>query len=251
MNWVLRIAAWLLALALLAAPVIAVNYGVIGADRWPLKKMRVMNDLKYVDARDLTKALKPYAEQGFFGVDLDEAQERVKQMPWVSNAQVRKKWPDTLEVTVTEDPPLALWGSDKLVSKSLKIFSKKGVRVPANLPQLDGNPLDVKRVVELYAVSSDLFSKIKVPLKSVQMDPRGSFSVDLANGTHVIAGRNDARARLTRFVSIYPQLISQNKALPRTVDLRYTNGFAMSWIATTNNAAAPAAVAATATKETP
>lgn len=248
MNWVLRITAWIIALALLAAPVIAVNYGLIGADRWPLNRMRVMNELKYVDARDLTKALKPYAKQGFFGVDLDDAQERVKQLPWVSNAQVRKKWPDSLEVTITEDPPLALWGEDKLVSQSLKIFSRKGVRVPANLPQLDGNPLDVKKVVDLYAVSRDLFAKIKVPIESVQMDPRGSFSVDLRNGTHVIAGRNEARARLTRFVSIYPQLVSQDKALPSTVDLRYTNGFAMSW--TASNAAAPAAVAADATKET-
>ena len=247
MNWVLRIAAWIVALALLAAPVIAVNYGLIGADRWPLNRMRVMNELKYVDPRDLTKALKPYAAQGFFGVELDEAQERVKMLPWVANAQVRKKWPDSLEVTVTEDPPLALWGSDKLVSESLKIFPRKGVRVPANLPQLDGNPLDVKKVVDLYVVSRDLFTKIKVPIKSVQMDPRGSFSVDLTNGTHVIAGRNEARARLTRFVSIYPQLVSQNKALPRTVDLRYTNGFAMSW--STSNAAAPTAVAANATKE--
>lgn len=249
MNWFLRISAWLLALALLAAPILAVNYGVIGADRWPLKRMRVMNDLKYVDAQALTRTLAPYAKQGFFGVNLEEAQDRVRQLPWVANAQVRKKWPDAVEVTITEDPPLALWGKDKLLSQSLKLFQRKGIKVPANLPQLDGNPLDVKKVVDLYNVSRGLFGTIKVPIQSVQMDARGSFSVDLRSGTHVIAGRNEARARLTRFVSIYPQLVSRNKALPRTVDLRYTNGFAMSWTAT--SPAGPAIAAAPVTKETP
>ena len=250
MNWAMRIAAWLLAIAVLAAPLLAVNYGIIGADRWPLKTMRVTRNVQYVDAAGLRKALAPYAKQGFFGVDLDEAQDRVRSLPWIANAQVRKKWPDTLEVTITEDPPLALWGKDKLVSKSLKIFQAKGIRVPKGLPQLDGNPLDVKKVVDLYTLSRELFNQIKVPIKSVQMDPRGSFSVDLANGTHVIAGRNEARARLTRFVSIYPQLVAQNKPLPRTVDLRYTNGFAMSWVA--SSATAPiGAPAAPAIKETP
>ena len=259
MNWLLRIVALILAVALLAAPIIAVKMGVIGADRWPIARMRVLNDLNYVDANQLRATLKPHAEMGFFGVDLDEAQDHVEKLPWVQRAEVRKKWPDVLEVSIVEDPPLAKWGTDKLLSKSLKLFPRKNLKFPAGLPQMDGNPLDVRKVVDLYNASSTLFSGIKVPIQSVQMNDRGSFSIDLANGTHVIAGRNEARARLARFVTIYPQLVRNSKSLPRTVDLRYTNGFAMSWMtaasskASTSSAtsATATASAATAVKETP
>ena len=229
MNWLLRIGALILAAALLAAPIVAVKMGVIGADRWPISRMRVLNDLHYVDAQQLRAALKPHATQGFFGIDLDAAQNRVETLPWVQRAEVRKKWPDVLEVSVVEDPPLAKWGNDKLLSKSLKLFPRKNLKFPAGLPQLDGNPLDVRKVVDLYNASSKMFTGIKVPIRSAQMNDRGSFSIDLENGTHVIAGRNEARARLARFVTIYPQLVRGSKALPRTVDLRYTNGFAVEW----------------------
>ena len=252
MNWLLRIAAVILALALLAAPVVAVRMGVIGADRWPIQKLRVTSKMQYVDAAQLRKTLAPFAAQGFFGVDLDGAQSQVERLPWVERAEVRKKWPNVLEVAITEDPPLARWGDDRLLSRSLKLFPRKGIRFPANLPQMDGNPLDVRKVVDLYNASNELFGRIRVPIEKVQMSDRGSFTLDLVNGTHVIAGRNEARARLSRFVTIYPQLVSGSKALPRTVDLRYTNGFAMSWMAPTSAFALPATAAtaaAIATKE--
>ena len=41
MNAVLRIFVWLLALSVVALPVVAVVNGWVGAERWPLAKLRV------------------------------------------------------------------------------------------------------------------------------------------------------------------------------------------------------------------
>ena len=68
MNAALRIFTWLLALALVALPVVAVVNGWIGADRWPLTKLRVASDAKHVDDAELQKVLAPFAKQGFFAV---------------------------------------------------------------------------------------------------------------------------------------------------------------------------------------
>ena len=48
MNAALRILTWLLALALVALPVVAVVNGWIGAERWPLSKLRVQGELARV-----------------------------------------------------------------------------------------------------------------------------------------------------------------------------------------------------------
>ena len=41
MNALLRIFVWLLALSVVALPVVAVVTGWVGAERWPLAKLRV------------------------------------------------------------------------------------------------------------------------------------------------------------------------------------------------------------------
>jgi hypothetical protein len=46
MNAVLRIFVWLLALSVVALPVVAVVNGWVGAERWPLAKLRVHGEFK-------------------------------------------------------------------------------------------------------------------------------------------------------------------------------------------------------------
>ena len=49
------------------------------------------------------------------------------------------------------------------------------------------------------------------------------------NGAVVVVGRTEARARLARFVRLLPQLLTQNTQQLALADLRYTNGFALTW----------------------
>ena len=65
MNAALRIAAWLLAIALVALPVVAVVNGWIGAERWPLTRLRVQGELTRVDPAQLQATVLPYAKRGF------------------------------------------------------------------------------------------------------------------------------------------------------------------------------------------
>jgi cell division protein FtsQ len=62
------------------------------------------------------------------------------------------------------------------------------------------------------------------------MDERGAWTVELAGGQRVRLGRRDVDARLDRFFSaVLPALGAQLDRI-RYFDLRYTNGFAVSWL---------------------
>ena len=56
-----------------------------------------------------------------------------------------------------------------------------------------------------------------------------TWSLALSNGTQVVVGRADARPRLGRFARMLPQLLARNALPLQRADLRYTNGFALSW----------------------
>ena len=229
MSAMLRILAWTLALLLVTLPVVAVVNGWIGAGHWPLRTLRVEGRLQRVDAQRLRATVLPYAARGFFAVRLADAQAAVARLPWVERAEVRKRWPDVLEVSIVEHRPFARWGNDRLLSEHGRLFPVQGGRIPNGLPLLDGPDARVADVVALYNESRALFAPGGIDVRSVVLDPRGSWSLTLSNGTDVIVGSSEAHLRLTRFAQLLPQLLSQ-KQLPLTrADLRYTNGFALSW----------------------
>lgn len=230
MNALLRIVAWTLAVALVVLPVVAVLNGWIGADRWPLRTLRVHGSLRNVDEHALRATVLPYAQRGFFAVRLEDAQAAVAKLPWVEHAEVRKRWPDVLEVFVSEHRPFARWGADRLLSERGRLFPIRDIKVPAKLPRFDGPETRVTDVVALYNESRALFASSGNDVRALQIDRRGSWSLQLSNGTEVVVGRSDARPRLGRFARLLPQLLSQQPArVLRRADLRYTNGFALSW----------------------
>lgn len=232
MNAVLRFVAWLIAIALVALPVAAVVNGWVAGDRWPLRKLRVTGQFERVDPQQLRATVMPYAKDGFFAVRLEDAQSAVAKLPWVERAEVRKRWPDILEIRIVEHVPFARWGSDKLLSEHGRLFPVKSVRgapLPTNLPQLGGDSARVADVVALYNESRELLSPGGIDVRGLALDERGSWSLTLAGGTEVVIGRSDAKARLTRFSRLLPRLLAQQQRPLARADLRYTNGFALSW----------------------
>ena len=235
MNAMLRLVGWLLALALVALPVVALLNGWIGAGHWPLTTLRATGQFERVDTALLRKTLLPYAQRGFFAVRLADAQAAVAQLPWVETAVVRKRWPDVLEVRVVEHRPFARWGADRLLSEHGRLFPANGIVAPKGLPQFAGPDSRVTEVVALYNESSTLFTLIGMDVQAVELDPRGSWTIGLGKGgagidTQVVVGRREARARLDRFVRLLPQLLTQRAQVLARADLRYTNGFALSWM---------------------
>ncbi len=226
----LRLMGWILALTLVALPVVAVVNGWVGGERWPLRTLRVQGDLHRVDQAKLRATVLPFATRGFFAVQLDDIQTAVNALPWVERAEVRKHWPDVLEVRIREHRPYAQWGSDRLLSQQGKLFAAgNAVDIPRDLPLLDGPEARVPEVVALYNQARERLGNAG-GVRGVAVDQRGSWSITLTNGTDVVLGRYDAQARLQRFAQLLPRLVAQHpgQRLARA-DLRYTNGFALVW----------------------
>lgn len=225
MSTLLRILAWVLALALVALPVVAVLNGWVGAERWPLSRLQVSGDFKRVPAEQLRQVVLPYARRGFFAVRLQDAQDAIERLPWVESARVRKRWPDVLEVRVTEHRPFARWGADRMLSEQGRIFALPSELRGMALPQLAGPDAKAQDVVALYNESRALFAPAGLPVNGVAMDARGSWSLQLGEDVQIVVGRDDARTRLARFARVLPQLITPEQAPIARADLRYTNGF--------------------------
>jgi cell division protein FtsQ len=66
-------------------------------------------------------------------------------------------------------------------------------------------------------------------VRQLAIDERGSWSMQLTNGTRVYLGRDSMEERLARLLGSWDALMERQDVPPRDIDLRYTNGFAVAW----------------------
>ena len=228
MNALLRIIAWTLAIALVALPVVAVLNGWIAGERWPMRRLAVTGEFAQVDEAAVRGAVLPLVERGFFAVDLREVRDAVAALPWVERVEVRKRWPDRLEVSLTEHTPVARWPDGRLLSEDGKLFAAPE-GAGAGLPLFEGPEARASELMSFHSLARPLFLTVGAKVASVQLSARGSWSLQLDDGTRVEAGRGDPQARLARFARLLPKLRENDPRVLVRADLRYTNGFTLVW----------------------
>jgi cell division protein FtsQ len=228
MNALLRIAAWSLAIALVAAPVVAVLNGWIGSERWPMRRLAVTGEFRQVDEQAVREAVLPLVQRGFFAVDLDEVRDAVADLPWVKSVQVRKRWPDRLEVSLSEHRPVARWSGERMLSEHGELFAAPA-GAGAGLPLFEGPEDRTGELMSMYSAARPLFLPMGRSIDIVRLSARGNWSLVLDNGSELVAGRGNPQARLARFARMLPQLSADHSRRIVRADLRYTNGFAVVW----------------------
>ena len=157
MKGTIRLAAWCLAIALVALPVVGLLRGWFAADRWPVTQLTVQAEFKHVTAAEIRTAVLPRLGKGFFALDLDAVQKAVAALPWVESVEARKRWPDTLQLRIYERQPFARWNDKQLISRQGRVFDAPGVEQLTALPGLSGPDARLAEVVSFYADVSKAF----------------------------------------------------------------------------------------------
>lgn len=228
MNAALRIVAWLIAIALVALPAIAVVNGWIAGSRWPMRHLSVTGEFGQVSDAQVRAAVLPYVRNGFFAVDLVQVRGALAKLPWVKHVEVRKRWPDRLEVSISEYRPLAHWGEKQMLSEHGELFPAPAT-VDADLPQFVGPEARASELMSFYSQARPLFLGSGLTVDTVVLTARGSWNLVLSNGTRIEVGRGDPQERLQRFARMLPRLRDKEARVLDRADLRYTNGFALTW----------------------
>ena len=182
----------------------------------------------------------------FFSINLDESRALLEKAPWVRRAQVRRVWPNTLQVKIEEQQPLAYWNESDMINTWGEPFAaNEAVIVEGTfLPQLRGPANSERLVVQRYAEVTQWLTPLGVSIQQLNLSPRYAWEVVLSDGIRLQLGRDpaadiadlhgtsgaiDFAARLERFVQAWPTLHERlDGRTIQTADLRYSNGFAIS-----------------------
>ena len=228
MNALLRIAAWVLAVSLVLLPIAAVLNGWIAGSRWPMRQLVVTGEFRQVSDSRVRTAVLPLVQNGFFAVDLPQVRAALAKLDWVDRVEVRKRWPDRLEVSIREYKPIARWGVSRMLAENGKIFPAPKGHL-SKLPVFDGPDDQAAELMAFHSQAKPLFLAHGLGIGVVRLSERGSWNLTLSDGTEIEVGRGDPELRLARFARMLPRLENADPRQLKRADLRYTNGFALTW----------------------
>lgn len=225
----LRLAAWIIALVLVALPVVGVLQGWFASDRWPVRQLQVHATFRHVSAAQVRAAVAPNLDAGFFAIRLDKVRDAVAALPWVGQVEVSKHWPDALDITLTEIQPVAHWGDDALLDRDGRIFKVPDTGVVQGLPRFDAPDDRAADVMAFYRTAETDFAPYRLRVAAVDLSARGSWTLVLSNGGRVVVGSERPDQHLARFAAALPVLMRGRSDGFVYADLRYSNGFAVRW----------------------
>ncbi|MBL8202178.1 MAG: cell division protein FtsQ/DivIB [Chromatiales bacterium] len=207
--------------------------GLVTAGRWvlnrPVERVVINGEFERVSADQLEAVLRKAMGRGFLAADLPAIQEQVAALPWVATARVSRQWPDTLDVTVTEEEPAARWGADGLLNAQGRLFIRHTTHIPAELPRLSGPEGSEIEVAARYVEIHQKLVERGLGVAALELDGRGAWTMLLSNGIGVRLGSQDVAVRLARFFEALDTVVGPVAADVQFVDMRYTNGFSVGW----------------------
>ncbi len=198
-------------------------YWLLLPERFPVRELRISGSLKNTTRAEIEAAL-PRAAGNFFAADLGALRAGVERLPWVRRVAVRRVWPGGIEVSIEEHVAIARWGDDALVNAHGERFVARTKDHP--LPSFIGPAGTSAEVARRYRRFAEIAAPLGSAIERVVLSPRHAWQLRLANGLHLVLGRDAdlAEQRLRRFVEVYPTM---QRKKHEYVDLRYPNGFAL------------------------
>jgi len=195
----------------------------------PISSISIEGPFQRVSALQIEEAISAELDSGFFSANLSLIQNRITALQWIDSANVARRWPGMLEISVAEQIPAAIWGERGLLNTRGDLFVSVARHVPVELPRLSGPEGTSSVVAQRYLDMREKLIPFGLELRQVTLDTRGAWTWKLSSGIDVRLGRRDVDTRTELFLAAAATIVSSRETEIDYVDMRYGNGFTIGW----------------------
>lgn len=195
----------------------------------PVERISVTGELNHTRTTAVQDMVQPALVGGFLGADLQQVREQLEALPWIYEANVRRRWPNALEIHVVEQLPIARWGGDGFLNHEGEVFRPSDSLAWQTLPLLAGPEGAAKSLMATYRRIGEILAPLHLKVEQLLVDERGEVEAVLAGGARLVLGNDDFLERMRRFVRIYRAELAPLAGQIERVDLRYADGVAVAF----------------------
>jgi len=225
--WVVLLQA-LLICVLIAGTYFSLPWLKLAFDK-PIQRVVIRGDLAALDKKTVENAVAIYETDTFLGIDLDALVKQLEEQPWIDRARAKRQWPDTVEIEIVEEVPIAYWGDQWMVNAKGRIFEHQGLQQEQALPRLWSESAIPAETMSYYQIFAHQLQPVGLRLRGISQNLQGDWHLSLDTGLNVILDRADPVSNVRYFVALYQQVVSVADKPATVVDMRYRHGAAIRW----------------------
>ena len=223
--------------------VVLLMTGVVLADqlfrpgRFTIERIHIHGNSARVDAQTVERTAWLALIGNYFTADLEEIENALVHLPGVYQAAVRRHWPDTLEISITEAGAIALW----YATDGSALESRDYVNLPpdSNItlqPVLRSPTADRHTVIDAFLDLVSSLALLDLEVKKLSIDEAGNWGVVLQSASlqipvelEIVVGRGNPVRKVDQFVAVFDSVLQDRLPDIERVDMRYDSGFAVQW----------------------
>lgn len=201
--------------------------------RFPVNTVKVSANFEHLARSDIEKVLENYNNSSFILLPISRLQAELGALSWAKSVKVKRVWPDTLKITLTEKKPIALWRKSFVTEDGSVISSneqdlQKQSSI-SRLPKLTGPLNEQELVLQNFQKLSKLLLSYGLQAESLNLHDNQSWDLYLTDGAVLRLGKRDIEKRVLRFCEAYSAVFADKPNKLASVDLRYPHGMAVQW----------------------
>jgi cell division protein FtsQ len=195
----------------------------------PIRYVRTEGVFQYLSKEEIKTALMPLVMTSIFDADMQHIHETVAKLAWVKDASVERVWPDTIDIKVHERKAYVRWGQDGLLTEHGELFMPNNVDQFQSLVLVDGPKQQEAKTLEIMKGVQIALEDQALELAEFNVNDREAWKIKLKTGLEIYLGRTGQLKKLQRFLDTFPVIGQEKISAMQVVDLRYPNGYAVSW----------------------
>ena len=194
-----------------------------GIISFPVQEISIITSDKKYNANKLNKYLGSLYGEDLLLIDIDSIQKNIISDDWISDAEVIKSFPSKITIRIIQHEPMALYNN--------QIVSKTGILINSSTSSLKGLPIIIDKNKELTSAydiySLSLFNLKKIDLVIKKIEIHHSLIKIHTTSIVLITDRINFEKNILRLVSLFDDLNNVYGKNITSIDMRYSNGFAI------------------------
>ena len=179
------------------------------------------------DDRQLESIKALLTEVDIASSEVEQLKQSLSELDWVHHANVRKNWPQAIEIEVFPESVIAYWNDNGFINREGRVLYTE-MLVGGDLPHLYGPEDSELDVMEQFQQLSQMLNNHGHEIKVLTVTERGAWSLETESGVQVLLGQEDLQARTRRFLTVSVRLAERGDArFVERMDARYINGVAV------------------------
>jgi cell division protein FtsQ len=210
----------------------AYHFGSTAVGPWlqrPVASVAVEGEFRYLPKERVMTVISTQITTDFLQLDLAILKRVLEQEPWIERAALARRWPDTLQVRIYEQQPIARWGDTGFLNFRGEVIELDSNAMLQDLPWLHGSDSEAIEIMQRYQDLAKLLRSRGMDIAKLASDGKRAWRMTLGNGVEIAIGRDQVMEKVQRFVRVYDLHLQESWAEVQAIDVRYSNGVAVRW----------------------